>query len=77
MFERYKFRYGTRRLRVALRDKGHRVGRQALRTALARRSLRALQPKAYTLRMTDSIYGLRCTPNRLFDQPPPTQVNRV
>ena len=77
LFERYKSRYGTRRLRVAFRDKGHRVGRQALRTALARRGLRALSPKAYTPRMTDSTHGLRCVPNRLLDQPPPTQANRV
>ena len=77
LFERHKSRYGTRRLRVALRKKGHRVDRQALRTALARWGLRALQPKAYTPRMTDSTYGLRCAPNRLLDQPPPTQANRV
>ena len=77
LFERLKSRYGTRRLRVALREKGHRVGRQALRTALARRGLRALQPKAYTPRTTDSTRGLRCAPNRLLDQPTPTQGNRV
>ena len=77
LFERHKSRYGTRRLRVALREKGHRAGSQALRTALARRGLRALQPKAYTPRTTDSTHGLRCAPNRLLDQPTPTQGNRV
>ncbi|SMB79893.1 Integrase catalytic region [Hymenobacter roseosalivarius DSM 11622] len=77
LFERHKRRYGTRRLRVALRQQGHRVGRQALRSALARRGLRALQPKAFTPRTTDSTHGLRCAPNRLLDQPKPTQTNRV
>ncbi len=77
VFERHKRRYGTRRLRVALHHEGHRVGRQALRTALARRGLRALQPKAYTPRTTDSTHGLRCAPNRLLDQLPPVQANRV
>jgi len=38
--------YGTLRLQVALRGKGHRVGRQRLRTAMRRRGLHALQPKA-------------------------------
>jgi len=76
-FERHKKRYGTRRLRVALRQQGHRVGRQALRTAMRRRGLRALQPKAYTPRTTDSTHGLRCAPNRLLDQPPVRQANRV
>ena len=77
LFQRHKRRYGTRRLRVALREKGHRVGRQALRTALARRGLRALQPKAYTPRNTNSTHGLRCAPNCLLDQPTPTQGNCV
>lgn len=61
--------YGTRRLQVALRQKGHRVGRQRLRAAMRRRGLHALQPKASTPRTTDSTHGLRCTPNRLLDQP--------
>ncbi len=77
VFERHKRRYGTRRLQVALRQKGHHIGRQRLRTALRRRGLCALQPKAFTPRTTDSTHGLRCAPNRLLDQPKPTQANRV
>ena len=77
VFGTHKRRYGTRRLRVALRQKGHRVGRQRLRTAMRRRGLHALQPKAYTPRTTDSTHGLRCAPNRLLDQPKPTHANRV
>ena len=48
-----------------------------LRAAMRRRGLRALQPKAFTPRTTDSTHGLRCAPNRLLDQPKPTQANRV
>ena len=77
VFSVHKRRYGTRRLRAALREKGHRVGRQRLRTAMRRRGLHALQPKAFTPRTTDSTHGLRCAPNRLLDQPTPTQANRV
>jgi len=76
-FETHKKRYGTRRLRVALRQQGHCVGRQALRTAMRRRGLRALQAKAYTPRTTDPTHGLRCAPNRLLNQPKPTQANQV
>ena len=65
VFGVHKRRYGTRRLRVALRQQGHRVGRQRLRTAMRRWGLCALQPKAYTPRTTDSAHGLRCAPNRL------------
>ncbi|WP_375437575.1 IS3 family transposase [uncultured Hymenobacter sp.] len=77
IFGRHKRRYGTRRLQVALHRKGYRVGRQRLRAAMRRRGLRALQPKAITPRTTDSTHGLRCAPNRLLDQPKPTQANRV
>ena len=65
------------RLQVALRRKGYRVGRQRLRTAMRRRGLHALQPKAFTPRTTDSTHGLRCAPNRLLNQPTPTQANQV
>ena len=49
-----------------------------MRSALARRGLRArAERKAYTPRLTDSTYGLRCAPNRLLDQSKSTQANRV
>ena len=54
-----KRRYDTRRLQVALRRKGYRVGRQRLRGAMRRRGLHALQPKAFTPRTTDSMHGRR------------------
>ncbi len=77
VFEEHQRRYGTRRLQVELRERGHRVGRQALRTALRRHGVKALQPKAFTPRTTDSTHGQRCAPNLLLDQPRPTQANRV
>ena len=77
VFGFHKRCYGTRRLQVALRQKGHQVGRQRLRVAMRRWGLRALQPKAFTPRTTDSTHGLRCAPNRLLDQPRPAQANRV
>jgi len=77
VFGHHQRRYGTRRLQVALRRKGYRVGRQRLRGAMRRRGLHALQPKAFTPRTTDSTHGLRCAPNRLLNQPTPTQANQV
>jgi hypothetical protein len=77
VFDDHKRRYGTRRLRVELRELGHRVGRQALRTGLRRHGRKALQPKAFVPRTTDSTHGQRCAPNWLLDQPKPTQANRV
>ena len=76
-FSDHRRGYGTRRLRAELHAQGYRIGRQRLRTAMRRHGLRALQPRAYTPRTTDSAHGLRCAPNRLLDQPKPTQVNQV
>ena len=82
VFGVHKRCYGMRRLQVARRQRGHRVGRQRLRAARRRRGLAALQPKAFTPkaftpRTTDSTHGLRCAPNRLLDQPKPVRANRV
>ena len=73
VFDDHKRRYGTRRLQVELRE----LGRQALRTGLRHHGCKALQPKSFVPRTTDSTHGQRCAPNLLFDQPKPTQANRV
>ena len=54
------------------------MGHQRLRTAMRRRGLRALQPKTFAPRTTDSTHGLlRCAPNRLLDQLKPTRAIQV
>jgi putative transposase len=60
-----------------LQAQGYRIGRQRLRAELCRRGLRALQPRAFTPRTTDSTHGLRCAPNRLLDQPAPARANQI
>lgn len=77
VFGHHQRRYGTRRLYVALRRKGHRVGRKRLRMAMRRWGLHALQPKAFTLRTTDSTHGLHCAHNRLLHQPKPAQASQI
>lgn len=77
VFHDHKRRYGTRRLRAEFQAQGQRVGRHRLRTAMRRLGLRALQPKSYVPRTTDSTHGQRCAPNLLLDQPPPTHANRM
>jgi hypothetical protein len=54
-------RYGTRRLRVALREKGHARAKPCAAGAYEP------QPKAYSPRTTDVRHRLRCAPNRLLD----------
>ena len=71
VFDHHNRHYGTRRLQIELRENGHRVGRQALRTGLRRHGRRALQPKAFAPRTTDSTHGQRCAPSWLLNQPRP------
>ncbi len=61
----------------SLRETGHWVGRQALRTGLRRHGRKALAPKSFVPRTTDSTHGQHCAPNLLRDQPRPPQANRV
>jgi len=77
VFDHHKRRHGTRHLQVELRENGHLVWRQALRTGLRWHGRRALEPKAFAPRTTDSTHGRRCAPHMLLDQPHPTQANRV
>jgi putative transposase len=77
VFDEHQRRYGTRCLQVELRELSYCVGRYALRTALRRHGGKAVLPKAFTPRTTDSTHDQRCVPNLLLDQPRPTQANRV
>ena len=77
VFDHHERRYGTRRLQVELQENGYRVGRQALRMSLRRHGRKALPPKSFVPRTTDSTHGQRCAPNLLLDQPRPTQANRM
>ena len=72
----HKRRYGTHRLQVALREKGHRVGRQRLCTALARQACARCNPRSSPRARPISTYGQRRAPNWLHDQSKPTQADR-
>ena len=47
------------------------MGRQRLRVAMRRWGLKALQPKVFTPRTTDSTHGLRCAPTGCSTSPSP------
>ena len=71
-----KRRYGTRRLQVVLRQNGHRVG-SACERPYGGGACTRYSPRLIPRAQTDSTHGLRCAPNRLLDQPKPTQANQV
>ena len=59
-------RYGTRRIRKALAKQGVEIGRARVRRLMREQSLKAIQPKSFTPRTTDSR-GVKAAPNLLAE----------
>ena len=77
LFVDHKRRYGSRRIVKALRAKGERIGRDAVRKALVDNGLRAIQPRSFVPRTTDSRHQLGFSPNLLPTFGSPTAPNQV
>ena len=59
-------RYGSRRIQKALQDEGVEVGRHRIRRLMQQQNWRAIQPRNFVPRTTDSSHGLRACPNPLL-----------
>jgi putative transposase len=57
-------RYGTRRIRRSLQKRGIKVGRLQIRRLMKEQGLKAIQPKSFKPRTTDSK-GVKASPNLL------------
>ena len=77
LFVEHKRRYGSRRIVMALKAKGERVGRDAVRKTLFNSGLRAIQPHGFVPRTTDSRHRLGFSPNLLLAFGLPTGPNQV
>jgi putative transposase len=77
LFMEHKRRYDSRRIVKALRAKGERIGRDIVRKALSDNSLRAIQPRSFVPRTTDSRHRLGFSHNLLPAFGSPTGPNQV
>lgn len=78
VFERHEGRYGSRRIREELKDKGYKVGLYQVKTLMRAQDLFAIQPKSFVPKTTQSNPNLRRSPNLLLLQDNlPTQPNEV
>ena len=77
IFWRHKRRYGARRIASELAD--HDIVCSAKRVAklLKRQGLRAIQPKSFVPKTTDSRHGLGYSPNLVLDAPEPSGVDQL
>lgn len=77
VFRRHSRRYGSRRIVAELKAEEVAVGRRRVRRVMREPGLRAIQPKSFVPRTTDSRHGVRASPNLLAGAAPPHEPNRV
>lgn len=77
IFWHHKRRYGARRIAVELQAQGHPCGVDRVAKLLKIQGLRAIQPKSFVPKTTNSRHPLGYSPNLLVNAPPPERVNQV
>lgn len=78
LFYYHKRRYGSRRLREALKDKGYTIGRYKVQRIMDEQSLKAIQPKSFVPRTTIVDDARARSPNLLLEVANlPTVINQI
>ncbi len=79
VFDRHLKRYGNRRIHHALAKLGIKLGRYAIRSQMRKMGLKAIQPKSFVPKTTNSNHDLGYSPNLLADKKAtfPTEINQV
>ncbi len=77
VFQEHKRRYGARRIVRELSKSGTCCGTRRVARLMREMGLKAIQPKSFRPRTTDSRHRLGYSPNLLLDSPLPCGVNRV
>lgn len=77
VFWEHKRRYGIRRICAELKDKGTRVGKFKCRRIMQSRELKAIQPRSFVPRTTQSRHPYAISPNLLMDRTPPKRPGEV
>ena len=77
IFWKHKRRYGARRIAVELAAEGQPCGVDRVAKLLKTQGLKAIQPKSYKPKTTDSRHTHGYSPNLLIHRAPPTRINEV
>ena len=77
VFREHRRRYGARRVAKELQAQGESCGRQRAGKLLNSLGLRAIQPKSFKPRTTESRHKLGYSPQLLLEHPGPTRLNEV
>ena len=77
VFWKHRRRYGTRRIAEELADLGEVCSPRRVGKIMKNQGLRAIQPKSFVPRTTDSRHHLGYSPNLILDKPEPCGVNQL
>lgn len=77
IFWRHQRRYGARRIAAELADHGVVCSAKRVAKVLKSQGLRAIQPKSFVPKTTDSRHGLGYSPNLVLDTPEPRGVDQL
>jgi putative transposase len=77
VFRAHKQRYGIRRICAELKDQGLRVGKHTCRKVMHQHGLRAIQPRSFVPRTTESRHPYPISPNLLLERQPPVRPDEV
>jgi len=77
IFWKHKRRYGARRIASELADIGEACSPRRVAKIMKTQRLRAIQPKSFVPKTTNSRHGLGYSPNLLLDAPDPTGINQL
>lgn len=72
-----KKRYGSRRIKVAISENGINISRKTVAKLMKEEALKALQPKSFIPKTTDSNHGKRVAENLLLSKPQPDAPDQV
>ena len=77
IFWEHKRRYGARRIAFELSVRGETCGVERAAKLLDSAGLKAIQPKSFQPRTTDSRHTLGFSPNLIIDADDPTRLNQL
>jgi putative transposase len=77
IFCRHRRRYGARRIAQELKDRSIACSAKRVAKILRNQGLRAIQPRSFVPKTTDSRHGLGYSPNLLLDAADPTRVDEL
>jgi transposase InsO family protein len=77
IFTKHRRRYGARRIVSELKDRGHVCSPRRVSRIMNTQGFRAIQPKSFVPKTTDSRHSLGYAVNLLANADAPTRMNRI